>query len=48
MAPVCAEFGISGKTGYTIFAPYEAGGIDALSDRSRRPCRQANRLPAPM
>lgn len=48
MAPLCAEFGISRKTGYTIFDRYKDCGLGAFSDRSRRPHRQANRLPAPV
>ena len=48
MAPLCAEFGISRKTGYKIFDRYKDCGLEALSDRSRRPYRQANRLPAPL
>jgi putative transposase len=45
MAPLCAEFGISRKTGYKIFDRYKDCGVKAFSDRSRRPYRQANRLP---
>jgi len=45
MAPLCAEFGISRKTGYKIFDRYKDCGLGAFSDRSRRPHRQANRLP---
>jgi len=45
MAPLCAEFGISRKTGYKIFERYKDCGVRAFSDRSRRPFRQANRLP---
>jgi putative transposase len=45
MAPLCAEFGISRKTGYKIYDRYKDCGLEALSDRSRRPYRQANRLP---
>ena len=45
MAPLCAEFGISRKTGYKIFDRYKDCGVGAFSDRSRRPQRQANRLP---
>src|SRR5436190_1998566 len=45
MAPLCAEFGISRKTGYKIFDRYKDCGVQAFSDRSRRPYRQANRLP---
>lgn len=48
MAPLCAEFGISRKTGYKIFERYKDCGVVAFSDRSRRPYRQANRLPAPI
>jgi putative transposase len=45
MAPLCAEFGISRKTGYKILDRYERCGLEALTDRSRRPYRQANQLP---
>src|SRR2546426_1333070 len=45
MAPLCAEFGISRKTGYKIYDRYKDCGVQAFSDRSRRPHRQANRLP---
>ena len=48
MARLCAEFGISRKTGYKIFERYKDCGVQAFSDRSRRPYRQANRLPAPI
>ena len=48
MAPLCAEFGISRKTGYKIFDRYKDCGLAALTDRNRRPSRQANRLPAPI
>jgi len=48
MAPLCAAFGISRKTGYKIFDRYKDCGLEALTDRSRRPYRQANRLPAPI
>lgn len=46
MAPLCVEFGISRKTGYKIFERYKDCGVAAFTDRSRRPYRQANRLPA--
>jgi putative transposase len=46
MAALCAEFGISRKTGYKIFERYQDCGLGAFTDRSRRPHRQANRLPA--
>jgi putative transposase len=45
MAPLCAEFGISRKTGYKVFERYKDHGLTAFTDRSRRPHRQANRLP---
>ena len=45
MAPLCAEFGISRKTGYKIFNRYRDQGLEALTDRSRRPVRYANQLP---
>ena len=45
MAPLCAAFGISRKTGYKIFDRYKDCGVGAFSDRTRRPHRQANRLP---
>jgi len=48
MAPLCAEFGISRKTGCKIFDRYKDCGVGAFSDRSRRPHRHANRLPAPI
>jgi putative transposase len=48
MAPLCAEFGISRKTGYKIFERYKDCGLTAFTDRSRRPFRQANRLPPPL
>ena len=48
MAPLCAEFGISRKTGYKIYDRYKDCGVQAFSDQTRRPHRQANRLPAPI
>jgi putative transposase len=48
MATLCAEFGISRKTGYKIFDRYKDCGVSGLTDRSRRPQRQANRLDAPI
>src|SRR2546426_11405213 len=47
-APLCGEFGISRKTGYTIFERYKDCGVAAFTDRSRRPYPQANRLSAPI
>jgi len=46
MSLVCREFGISRKTGYKIFQRYKEHGLEALSDRSRRPAHYANQLPA--
>ena len=45
MAGLCREFGISRKTGYKIFRRYRNFGLDGLTDRSRRPYRQASQLP---
>ena len=45
MAPLCREFGISRVTGYKIYERYKDCGLDGLNDRSRRPYRQAGRLP---
>jgi transposase InsO family protein len=45
MSDLCREFGISRKTGYKIFDRYEQEGLQALSDRSRRPVRYAHQLP---
>ncbi len=45
MAALCEEFGISRKTGYKIFERYKDCGVQGLTDRSRRPYRQANQLP---
>jgi len=46
MTEACRRFGISRKTGYKIFNRYKEHGLAALSDRSRRPVRYANQLPA--
>src|ERR1700752_3059078 len=45
MTEVCRAFGISRKTGYKIFERYKEHGLEALTDRSRRPVRYANQLP---
>src|SRR5687767_11874489 len=37
MAALCAEFGISRKTGYKIYDRYKDCGVQGLTDRSRRP-----------
>jgi transposase InsO family protein len=48
MTDLCREFGISRKTGYKMFERYRRHGLEALSDRSRRPVRHANQLPEPV
>src|SRR6266568_4293086 len=45
MAALCREFVISRKTGYKIFDRYKESGLEALTDRSRRPWRYGNQLP---
>lgn len=45
MSAVCRAFGISRKTGYKVFNRYRQEGLEALTDRSRRPVRYANQLP---
>ena len=42
---LCQEFGISRVTGHKIIERYKDSGLEAFTDRSRRPFRQANRLP---
>jgi Homeodomain-like domain/Integrase core domain len=46
MSDLCREFGISRKTGYKIFNRCQEHGCQAFTDRSRRPVRYANQLPA--
>ena len=45
MVALCREFAISRKTGYKIFDRYKEFGLEALTDRSRRPWRYGNQLP---
>jgi transposase InsO family protein len=45
MTDVCRDFGVSRKTGYKLLDRYKEHGLEALSDRSRRPVRYANQLP---
>ena len=45
IAALCREFDVSCKTGYKIFQRYKDSGLEGLTDRGRRPCRQANQLP---
>src|SRR5437016_562461 len=48
MVALCREFAISRKTGYKIFERYREYGLEAVTDRSRRPWRYANQLPLPV
>jgi transposase InsO family protein len=48
MSELCREFGISRKSGYKLFNRYKDEGLEALTDRSRRPVRYANQLPDPV
>src|SRR5258705_8165706 len=48
MTDVCRDFGVSRKTGYKLLDRYKEHGLEALSDRSRRPVRYANQLPQPI
>ena len=45
MSDVCRSFGMSRKTGYKIFNRYKESGLEAVTDRCRRPVRYANQLP---
>jgi len=45
MTALCREFSISRKTGYKIFDRYKESGLEALTDRSRRPWRYGHQLP---
>lgn len=45
MSDLCREFGISRKTGYKIWNRYKACGIEGLPSQSRKPYKNANRLP---
>ncbi len=42
---LCLQYGISRKTGYKWVERYEAGGMEALSDQSRRRRTQSERTP---
>jgi putative transposase len=44
MAALCREFDISRQTGHKFYKRYKDLGLEGLTDRSRRPYRQANRL----
>lgn len=43
---LCAQHGVSRKTFYKWVARYRAGGLEALEDRSTRPHRSPNQVPA--
>lgn len=45
MSFLCREFGISRKTGYKIYDRYKECGLEALTDRSKRPFHYGNQLP---
>lgn len=45
MSFLCREFGISRKTGYKIYDRYKESGLEAFTDRSRKPFRYGNQLP---
>jgi transposase InsO family protein len=45
MSFLCREFGISRKTGYKIYDRFKECGLEALTDRAKRPFRYGNQLP---
>jgi transposase InsO family protein len=45
ISALCREFGISRVTGHKIIDRYKECGVEAFTDRSRRPYRIANQLP---
>jgi len=45
ISDLCREFVISRVTGHKVIARYRESGLEALTDRSRRPVRFANQLP---
>ena len=45
MSALCREFDISRQTGHKFYKRYKDLGLEGLTDRSRRPYRQANRMP---
>jgi len=45
MSELCARFGISRQTGYTLLHRYEAEGVCGLQDRSRAPKHCPHRVP---
>ena len=47
LAELCAEFGISRKTGYKIFDRYQECDMQGRTDRSRRPHHYAHKPASP-
>jgi transposase-like protein len=45
VSELCAAYQISRKTGYKWLARYDAGGVPALGDQSRRPARSPTATP---
>ena len=45
IAVLCREFGISRVTGHKIISRYKEHGLEGIQEQSRRPYRQANKLP---
>lgn len=45
LAVLCREFGISRVTGHKIINRYKEHGLEGINEQSRRPYRQANKLP---
>ena len=45
-ARLCADYGVSRRTGYKWLARYRAGGVTALGNQSRRPHHYARQKPA--
>ena len=46
VAELCRRYGISRKTAYKWWTRWQAGGLEALAERSRAPHRQPNRVSA--
>lgn len=45
LAVLCREYGISRVTGHKIISRYKEHGLEGIQEQSRRPYRQANKLP---
>ena len=41
ISELCREFGISRVTGHKVISRYRESGLEALTDRSRRPVRHS-------